>query len=155
MIPKISQKGGEGGTRPIFGAFSAEERAVQTPQQRTETLFSCRNPLRTGHPLGLYQLIELFAREMPKLHRCLAQGAVLHVRGVGDLRRLVVKTGRENGGQTGDLVEQISTCLAPDRSPKKVTPTWAAGVCRRAPSALICREKLLATHWRPNPLAVR
>jgi hypothetical protein len=25
-----------------------------------------------------------------------------------------------------DLVGQISTCPAPDQSPKKVTPTWAA-----------------------------
>jgi hypothetical protein len=36
---------------------------------------------------------------------------------------------------------KISTCPVPGQSPKKVTPTWSAGVCRRAPSAVIGREK--------------
>ena len=39
MIPEILQKWGEGGYRPTLGAFSAPERAIQHPPQRSPKLY--------------------------------------------------------------------------------------------------------------------
>src|ERR1700687_6408096 len=46
--------------------------------------------LRMRHLLRLDELIKFLARKMPQLHRRLAQAAVLDVRRVRNLRRLVV-----------------------------------------------------------------